>query len=67
MLQCASSQLWSHAMPEKKEKGRPPTWSYPERIDATPEEIAEQVLSMPPKKRGEWRFRARQYSRDSRP
>ena len=43
-------------MPEKKEKGRPPTWSYPDRIDATPEEIAERVLSMPPKKRGEWRF-----------
>ena len=43
-------------MAEKKERGRPPTRSYPERIDATPEEIAEKVLSRPPKKRGEWRF-----------
>ena len=40
----------------KRERGRPLTWEYPERIDASPEEIAEMVLRMPPKKRGEWRF-----------
>ncbi len=43
-------------MPEKKEKGRPPIMKYPERIDATPEEIAERVLAMRPKKAGEWRY-----------
>ena len=37
-------------------RGRPTEWDYPERIDASPEEIAEAVLRMPPKKRGEWRF-----------
>ena len=40
----------------KAERGRPTEWDYPERIDASPESIAEAVLRMPPKKRGEWRF-----------
>ena len=40
----------------KTPRGRPVTKPYPERIDASPEEIAEMVLRMPPKKRGEWRF-----------
>ena len=42
--------------PHKRERGRPMTWEYPDKIDAIPEEIAETVLRMPPKKRGEWRF-----------
>ena len=37
-------------------RGRPTEWDYPKRIDASPEAIAEAVLRMPPKKRGEWRF-----------
>lgn len=40
----------------KRTRGRPPQKPYPERIDASPEKIAEMVLRMPPKKRGEWRF-----------
>ena len=38
---------------EKKPMGRPPR-QFPEPIDMTPEELAEKVLSMPPKK--EWRY-----------
>jgi hypothetical protein len=38
---------------EKKQRGRPPK-PMPERIDATPEEIAEKVLSMPMKR--DWRY-----------
>ena len=38
----------------KRERGRPPTWEYPDRIDASPEEVAEVVLRAKPKK--EWRF-----------
>ena len=41
----------------KTNAGRPTEWDYPERIDASPEAIAEAVLSMPPKKRGAWRFK----------
>lgn len=40
-----------------KERGRPVEKPYPERINASPEEIAEMVLRMPPKKRGEWRYK----------
>lgn len=42
--------------PHKRSRGRPTERRYPERIDASPEEIAETVLRMPPKKRGEWRY-----------
>lgn len=38
----------------KKKRGRPTTRRMPERIDATPEEIADVVLRAPPKTR--WRF-----------
>ena len=41
---------------QKQERGRPTKRRYPKRIDASPEEIAETVLRMPPKKRGEWRY-----------
>ena len=44
---------------QKRERGRPTEKRYPERIDASPEKIAEMVLRMPPKKRGEWRFEKR--------
>ncbi|MDE2634827.1 MAG: hypothetical protein OXI30_00560 [Chloroflexota bacterium] len=40
----------------KRPRGRPPEREYPERIDASPEEIAEMVLRMPSKKPGEWRY-----------
>ncbi len=39
--------------PKKRPRGRPPR-PMPERIDATPEEIAEVVLRMPPK--SDWRY-----------
>ena len=32
---------------KKKQRGRPPTKPMPERIDATPEEIAEAFLRLP--------------------
>ena len=38
----------------KKPKGRPPKYTMPERIDASPEEIAEVVLRAKPKKI--WRY-----------
>ena len=38
----------------KRGRGRPPTKVMPERIDASPEEIASVVLSMPNKK--DWRY-----------
>lgn len=41
---------------QKRPRGRPVEKSYPERIDASPEKIAETVLRMPPKKKGEWRY-----------
>lgn len=41
---------------QKRQRGRPVEKPYPERIDASPEKIAEMVLRMPPKKRGEWRY-----------
>ena len=40
----------------KRGRGRPTEKRYPERIDASPEKIAEMVLRMPPKKRGDWRY-----------
>ena len=41
------------AKKEKKPMGRPAR-PMPERIDASPEEIADRVLRMPPKK--DWRY-----------
>lgn len=41
---------------QKRPRGRPVEKPYPERIDASPEKIAETVLRMPPKKKGEWRY-----------
>ena len=38
----------------KKKRGRPPTRQMPERIDATPEEVADVVMRAPPKTK--WRF-----------
>ena len=38
----------------KRKRGRPVTKPMPEQIDATPEEIAEAVLRMPPK--SDWRY-----------
>lgn len=40
----------------KRERGRPPEFAMPERIDATPEEIAKAFLRQPPK---EWRYKKR--------
>ena len=39
---------------EKREKGRPPKYPMPPRIDAAPETIAEVVLRAKPK--DEWRY-----------
>ena len=39
---------------DRRPRGRPPTKLMPDRIDASPEEIAEAVLRMPPKK--DWRY-----------
>lgn len=45
----------NNSQPEpKRGRGRPVEWEYPERIDASPEEIAEVVLGAKPKKN--WRF-----------
>ncbi len=41
-------------MEEKKRKRGRPSRPMPERIEATPEEIAEVVLGQPPK--SEWRY-----------
>ncbi len=41
----------------KKQRGRPVKYPRPERIDASPEEIAEVVLRAKPKK--VWRFEER--------
>lgn len=41
-------------MPKAKQGRGRPSRPMPERIDASPEQIAEAVLSMPPKKR--WRY-----------
>ena len=38
----------------KRGRGRPPKYPMPERIDASPEEIAETVLRAKPKK--VWRY-----------
>ena len=38
----------------KKERGRPPVHKPPERINATPEEIARAALSVP--KKDNWRY-----------
>ena len=37
----------------KRPRGRPPEFVMPERIDASPEEIAKAFLRTPPKK---WRY-----------
>lgn len=37
----------------KRPRGRPPEFVMPERIDATPEEIANAFLRKPPK---DWRY-----------
>lgn len=37
----------------KRPRGRPPEFVIPERIDATPEEIAKAFLRKPPK---EWQY-----------
>ena len=42
-------------MTEKKRR-RPPKREMPERIDATPEEIAEAVLRFRPPPPGEWEY-----------
>ncbi len=39
---------------KKTPKGRPPKYAMPERIDASPEEIAEVVLKAKPKET--WRY-----------
>jgi hypothetical protein len=41
---------------QKRPRGRPVEKPYPDRIDASPEKIAETVLRMPPKKKDEWRY-----------
>ena len=38
----------------KRPRGRPRIHDMPDRIDASPEEIAEVVLKMPPK--SDWRY-----------
>ena len=43
-------------MKDKKPRGRPPKREMPERIDATPEEIAEAVLRFRPPPPGEWQY-----------
>ena len=40
---------------KKKQRGRPPVKPMPERIDATPEQIAEVVLRFDPKGH-EWQY-----------
>ena len=42
------------ATKQKKRRGRPVVNAMPERIDASPETITEEVLKMPPKK--VWRY-----------
>lgn len=42
----------------KKPRGRPPKYQMPERIDASPERIAEVVLRAKPKK--EWDYLKKQ-------
>ena len=40
----------------KRGRGRPPEYTMPERIDATPEEIAQAVLSVPVTPERKWRY-----------
>ncbi len=40
--------------PIKRERGRPRKYPWAEKIDATPEEIAEKVLQVKPPKR--WKY-----------
>ena len=50
-----ASQMGRGTMPkQKKPRGRPPKYPMPERIDASPEEIAEVVLRAKPKET--WRY-----------
>ena len=41
---------------KRKRRGRPPKYTMPPMIDATPEEVARAVLNTPPRKPDEWRF-----------
>ena len=38
----------------KRGRGRPATWEYPERIDASPEETAQAMFEMPADHK--WRY-----------
>ncbi len=40
----------------KRKRGRPVKYPMPERIDATPEEIADVVMRAPNKPKSEWRY-----------
>ena len=52
-------------MPRKKQvkRGRPRTYRMPEKIDASPEEVAAALLRTPPKKAEEWRYQ-REHSQE---
>jgi len=54
--ECVNRKNKDQKINQKRGRGRPTERRYPERIDASPEKIAEMVLRMPPKKRGEWRY-----------
>ncbi len=54
-------------MSEKRPRGRPVEYPYPDPIPDTPENIAKAILATPPKKPKEWRFvqkRERQTKQD---
>ncbi len=45
------------AKKQKRTRGRPVKYPMPpEKADASPEEIAEIVLQMPPKAKSDWRY-----------
>ena len=49
---------WQSIMPKrKKQRGRPPVKSMPEPIPDTPENIAQALLTTPPKKEGDWKYK----------
>lgn len=59
------SIFWAHKpenamskdQPEQKRKrGRPVKYVMPDKVDATPEQLAKAILSTPPKKPQEWEF-----------
>ena len=41
----------------KKQRGRPPVKSMLEPIPDTPENIAQALLTTPPKKEGDWKYK----------